>query len=229
MASLYKEALTATVVSLSEVKLSLVKRLLLPVVLLSAIDTATFYFLFSGVVYLFLFIKLYLYTVIAITTHRLILLGPDSVSQWGIFLWRKREFRFALYVVLLIIILVPAGFASNFSGAVGFIGSLLAFWIIGRFALTFPGIAVDEEMTFDRSWKWTADHNLFMLVIVGFVPLVFFYLSVLLAWYLPYYFYFWNLFASIFLVIEIALISNAYKSIKQRVSNRQQANAVRPS
>ena len=49
-------------------------------------------------------------TIIAITTHRIILLGPSSVPEWGLFKLTKREFIFLLYSIGIGLIMFPIVF-----------------------------------------------------------------------------------------------------------------------
>lgn len=41
----------------------------------------------------------FIYIVVAITTHRIILLGPNSIPEWGIYIPRKREIYFAFILL----------------------------------------------------------------------------------------------------------------------------------
>ena len=48
--------------------------------------------------------------IIAITTHRIILIGPESVPKWGRLYPGEREFYFGLYVIALGIFMIPIQF-----------------------------------------------------------------------------------------------------------------------
>src|SRR5690606_34925168 len=87
-------------------------------------------------------------SIFAITTHRVLLLGPNSVPTWGITSWTKRETFFVLHVLGLYLIVKAMTFLAYISSVGGIIALVLMFWIIGRFCLVFPGIAVDKGVSF---------------------------------------------------------------------------------
>ena len=193
---------------------------MLPVLVLAIIDTATISYLFSGWMPVLLILRIVFYTLIAVTTHRIILLGPEAVSIWGIYKWGRRETSFALYVLLLALIMIPLEFLGAFSEAASVIATIVALWIAGRFALVFPGIAIDEHYTFELSRIRTRKFNLLMFTIVGIIPILFFWLSVYLGFEIFESRLLFSFFTSMSLIFEISLVSNAYKSIHKRVGNR---------
>ena len=151
MFQIFKEVFLETFSSTAYHKVTIVKCLMVPVIVLAIIDTSTISYLFSSWIPILLLLRVVFYTLIAVTTHRIILLGPESVSIWGIYKWGKRETYFALYVLLLALVMIPLEFLGMFSEYMSVIATVIALWVAGRFALVFPGIAIDEHFTFELS------------------------------------------------------------------------------
>ena len=244
MTSITSEIFRGAFASIAQNKLGLFRRLFPLVFLLTVLDTTIIFYFFeteyeasnneffgSLFLYLFFLIKLIFYTYIAIITHRVILLGADSVSNWGVYKWTRRETNFSVRIVILGLILLPADFLSFLPTPISLVATIFFLWAAGRLALTFPGIAVDEKMTFNLSWNWTRNYNFLMLIIVGLIPAIFSVASILMAMQLRYFYFFWNLLLTISLIFEITLVSHAYKSIKNRAviaNNRMQSDAAEP-
>ncbi len=112
------------------------------------------------------------YAIIAITTHRVVLLGPNSVPEWGIASWSRRETYFILHILAFGLIAMGLSLLS-FIPIVGVIAALLVIcWLLPRFSLVFPGIAVDKGVTFKLSWELTENHQLHMFLIVVLFPIL---------------------------------------------------------
>ncbi len=80
----------------------LMKTLLLPFVayvLIDAIDHMDTGSIVEGISWA---LSVVLGTILAVTTHRVILLGPASVSKWGGFNWGVRETVFTLHVIAIV-------------------------------------------------------------------------------------------------------------------------------
>ena len=116
--------------------------------------------------------SIFMYVVIAITTHRIILLGPSSVSQWGLYTPTKRELYFLLYGIGIAIIMMPLGLLALIP-VIGFPLSVLLFtYVLGRLSLVFPAIAIDRDWTFTDSWNATKHHQITMMIVVVVFPFV---------------------------------------------------------
>lgn len=158
-------------------------------------------------------------TLFAITTHRIILLGPEAVPKWGLFKWSKRETFFALHLLglgiistlILMLVFIP------------FVGLLFAsgliIWGVGRLSLVFPGIAVDQGVTFKLSWAITKNHQMLMCLVVAVFPTLLLIPTIPLS-FLPYSLpitSFLTAFATVFMVAALSvtykvIYQNAYKS-----------------
>lgn len=135
--------------------------------------------------------------IISVTTHRLFLLGDDSVPTWGLGkLTKNREVKFMINTFLLgFVAIIPAlviffilKFFIGFSGldntiiiegiTLGlvvniFLTSIAVAYILSRFSLVFPSTAVDEPLTFWQSWAITKDYQWIMFSSVIIFPVVF--------------------------------------------------------
>ena len=115
-----------------------------------------------------------LLTLIAITIHRVILLGTDSVPIWGIrpsSPWSYRESHFLLYLLLFSAIDYFIAWVF-FTGLVFIAFGLLVIklYFLVRMSLIFPSIAADKPISLLKSWQLTANYQGYMLTIT-LVPL----------------------------------------------------------
>ncbi len=127
----------------------------------------------GGLMVLLSLLYLVVYAVIAVITHRVILLGPESVAEWGLSLPQKREFYFILYSIGLGLCMIPVGLFAMIIPVVGVVVSVLVMlYLIARLSLVFPAIATDQDWSFSDSWKATKKHQPLMIVVIVVVPLV---------------------------------------------------------
>ncbi len=127
----------------------------------------------GGLMVLLSLLYLVVYAVIAVITHRVILLGPESVAEWGLSLPQKREFDFILYSIGLGLCMIPVGLFAMIIPVVGVVVSVLVMlYLIARLSLVFPAIATDQDWSFSDSWKATKKHQPLMIVVIVVVPLV---------------------------------------------------------
>jgi len=165
------------------------------------------------------FLSLFAYlihTVIAVTTHRIILLGPESVPKWGLNKLTKREFKFILYGIGIgICLILPGLFALIPAG--GWILALLGMcYLLGRLSLVFPAVATDKNWSFQDSWVATKPHQLMMITIVVIFPLVVAIPESLLSNH-PYTEFISQILSAITTVLIVAALSIAFNSFQ---SNR---------
>lgn len=195
----------------------LAKALLVPFLLYMLLDTLELAEL--NIVFLILLdlATIIVQTVFAITTHRMILLGPNSVPEWGLFKWSKRETMFALYLVALRIIFILSAFvfAPIFAPiGVGGLALLIGFsaWLLSRLSLVFPAIAIDQGVSFKLSWQLTKHHQILMLfVIIVFPMLLFIPAAVVSA--LPYTLLLTSFLTAFATLFVVAGLSVAYRAI----------------
>ncbi|MEW8442241.1 MAG: hypothetical protein AB2689_29195 [Candidatus Thiodiazotropha taylori] len=169
----------------------------------------------SVVLILLVIVPWYIYTLLAITTHRIILLGPGSVSEWGIYVPRKREFDFFFYTIALSIMMIPFGFLSLIPTIGWIITLLVIIYMMARLSLIFPAIATDQRWSFSDSWKATENHQVLMMVVVAILPFVISIPEQLLS-NLPYAGLFVNLLSAFTMVFVVAALSVAFQVITER-------------
>lgn len=208
---------------------NIVKSLLVPVVLVMIIDLLSYFIPDEWTLVgwaLFAVIVLF-YAVMAVTVHRLLILGPESVPEWGLPGLSARELRFASYVLgimliawvvklpMLLVVLLPAekfdylGIVSGFL----FLWSMVAGFIVARFLLVFPGTAVDRDPSLKGSWSMTRPHVLMIFLVGVVVPELG---GLLLSWLytVPVIQHLGTLIAVVVLVFFVSLLSVAYRQIQ---------------
>jgi hypothetical protein len=155
-------------------------------------------------------------SILAITTHRILLLGPDSVPTFGIISWSKRETYFVVHVIGLWLLFTAITFLIFVSFTGGIIASLVFICIMGRLCLVFPGISIDRGMTFRHSWEMSANHNLLMFLVVIVFPFLL-YIPVALLARLPYTFLLTGVLWTALIVLQIAALSMAYRLLASKI------------
>ncbi len=151
-------------------------------------------------------------TVFAVTTHRIILLGPEAVPEWGILRWTKRETFFALHVVALVVIALALWTLANIPAAGWLLAFVLILWVVGRLSLVFPAIAIDQGVSFNYAWTLTRHHQLLMVLVVVVFPL-FLLVPFYLVSMIPYTFVISSFLLILSNVFTVAALSVAYKLI----------------
>ena len=195
-----------------EYRHALLKALSVPFILLLILDSTAFFERSTAVGILIFVLAIGVQTIFAINTHRVILLGPDSIPPWGIYKWSKRETLFIVHIFGLMLIMVPVLLLA-FIPYIGWLVALCGmFWVAGRFSLVFPGIAIDQGVSFGESWKLTEKYQLLMFLVVIVFPIIVS-IPVFLLQFLPYAFFATSIFTAFATVFIVAALSVAYKII----------------
>jgi hypothetical protein len=166
-----------------------------------------------------------IYALIAIITHRVVLLGPNSVTRWGLSRWTNREFIFIayglgmclLFLGIAIALSIPILFTDLPSSFAVILLVPIALWLSSRLSLVFPGIAIDRKLTFKRSWQLTRPYQLLMILSVGVLPILSSWLVFLLARVSMTFIS--GIAEVLILVLEIAVLSKAYRFIEMAEEN----------
>lgn len=161
--------------------------------------------------------EILLYTIIAITTHRIILLGPSSVPEWGMYKFTGRELSFIIYSLGIGILMIPAGILSLIP-MIGYPVALLGIaYILGRLSLIFPAIATDRLWTLSKSWQASKNNQLLMMVVAFIFPAILTLPEYVLEHmaYEPYTSMVSNVFSSLAMILVIAALSTAFKLITE--------------
>lgn len=207
-----KLVLAGALIFVWEQKKVFAKALLLPFLLYLAIDLVINFSPASNWLLALSPISLAIHTIVAITTHRLILLGPESVPEWGIKSWTKRETFFLLHLVLVGSMIIPLALLQLIPilGGIAAIG--IYCWLLGRVSLVFPGIAVDKGYTIPYSWAATENFQKEMVVIVILFPITIGLPTAILSL-LPYTSILVSAVSLLLNVFTIAALSLAYREI----------------
>jgi len=199
-----------------ENKVTLSKALAIPFVIYLAIEVCVYFDIPEILSWVLAALAWVIYAIIAITTHRVVLLGPSSVPKWGITSWSKRETYFMLHVLGI----GAMAMGVSLLGIIPIIGAIVAlvvvFWLLPRFSLVFPGIAVDKGVSFKLSWELTQDYQLHMFLIVIVLPILLGIPTLLFAQ-IPYGSFLSSVLAAFVLLFEIAALSLTYQQITNEV------------
>ena len=154
------------------------------------------------------------FTIIAVTTHRMVILGPESVSSWGLnpIGWREIKFLLSQYVIFLFLIPLALLFFIPFIGPLAAI--VIGAYMVGRMSLVFPSIAIGRKFDFKDSWDATRNHQLMMFLTVAIFPFVIGLLDMMLT-HIPGIAYLLQLLSMVTSVWVIAALSFAYQIVMQ--------------
>lgn len=162
--------LAGALVSVVERRVPLLRALLLPGIVYLAFEWLRVNAGSEGVAAVAMVLQLAAHTVFAVTTHRILLLGDQSVPAWGLQVWGRRETLFLLQVLLVSFCMVPLLLFSALPG----IGVLLAIaaglWVVARLSLVFPAAAIDQPLTIPQAWQMSEPHQVPLLLTVSVFP-----------------------------------------------------------
>ncbi|MEJ2407024.1 MAG: hypothetical protein P8171_22620 [Candidatus Thiodiazotropha sp.] len=116
--------------------------------------------------------ELMAYTVLAINTHRVMLLGASSVPKWGLARPTKRELRFVFQMIGLGLIITPIYLLVLIPEYGIWLMVVVSSYLISRFSLVFPAIATDNPWTLGEAWDATNEHQFLVFVVVGLLPIL---------------------------------------------------------
>lgn len=127
---------------------------------------------------LLIILGLLLNTWIAVTVHRLVLIGKSSVPTWGLSKISSRETLFFLYASVLYLLIVSLVYLNYYLLRFGVHSAAIMVFIVVfmtliliRLSLVFPAIATDQRMTFPQSWRITLPYQLPLFITLIIFPL----------------------------------------------------------
>ena len=218
----FNELFYATINNIFAFRAQLSKALLLPFissVLLDVLSLAWSNF-FWGIIYSIL--SLMLRTIIAITTHRMMLLGPSHVPEWGIIKWSRRENVFIFHILALVLILFLISFLFFLFHHVAIIFIILLILyillLIPRLSLVFPAIAIGDACTFKNSWFFTKNYQKLMVFSTILIPLIVSIPEILIG-YIPHTFLIVSVLSNLTIIIGVSSLSLSYRFIKEAAVN----------
>lgn len=210
----FKIIILGTLGYVFEYRRILVRALFVPFALYMTLDAINLYQPDAVASFLLGILSLMVQTIFAITTHRVMLLGPQSIPSWGVLGWSRRETLFALHMIGLSLILMPLAFLVYIPVVGWAIATVLVIWIFGRLSLVFPTIAIDRAVSFRDSWQLTRRHQALMIFVVIVFPFVLM-IPVYLLRLLPYSFVLTSFFTTLATVFTVTALSVAYKYISK--------------
>ncbi len=121
---------------------------------------------------------------IAISTHRILILGNKSVSKWGNFKFTSREISYlfqciklsiliSLYTLIPLIVILKLFENKSVHLLALSLVFLVSTIIFSRMSLVLPSVAIDKKMDFRDSWKLTKNYRLLMYLLVIIFPISF--------------------------------------------------------
>lgn len=225
MIELIKKTLLGAIGYVIEYKFIFIRILILPCIFMSFLELL----IHDGMSFwlsIFIMISEWLvYVLLAISTHRVILLGPDSISTWGFYIPGARELQFFGTAFVLGLLMIPfsilsqAVSISQFSIGGWIIPFFLAAYFWGRLALVFPSIATDNAWTFQDSWNATKNYQVLMIAVVGIYPLLIELPATLISL-LPYTAVIYTTLSLISLIFVVAALSVAFLIINKNEFGR---------
>ncbi len=158
--------------AVNRVKGTLSKALLFHCIIFMILEAVTLAELSKTAQYGIALINSFVYVLVAITTHRIILLGEGSVPWCGVFELSKSELKYLMYLIGLTLAVLPAALFA-YIPIVGFV-FYFAFmiWVWGRSSLVFPAVALNDDFPLDRAWAVTKGYNFTMIMVVSIYPLI---------------------------------------------------------
>lgn len=162
--------LAGALVTVLERRAPLARALLLPGLIYLAFEWLRMNATGNGVAAVAMGLQLMAHTIFAVTTHRILLLGDQSVPLWGLRVWGRRETLFLLQVIVVSLCMMPLLLLAALPG----IGVLLAIgaglWVVSRLSLVFPAAAIEEPLTIPEAWALSAPHQMPLLLTVSLFP-----------------------------------------------------------
>lgn len=171
---MYKKIVNLTFLPVFENKTALMKALLIPLICLILTNILLTTYPESFPISIFGIIMLTTINItIAIVTHRILLLGQNSVPTWGQFAFGGRELSFLIASFLIVIICIPIMFLSLIPTVGIFIAIFSLLVVFSRLSLVFPSIAIDEKLTLAQAWDFTKKYKLLTFFSIIIFPTVF--------------------------------------------------------
>ena len=152
----------------------------------------------------------YAHVMVAINTHRVLLMDAEQLPRWGNQLFGMRELMFSLYTIGITLACILPGMLVY----IPFVGWVLALigiaFVVARFSLVLPAIATDRKWTFATAWEASEPHQWVLMILLMGVPVLLGLAESLLAL-IPYSAALLWLFSMFTTVLVIAVLSVAFE------------------
>ncbi|MGL6259542.1 hypothetical protein [Vibrio sp. WXL103] len=224
-----KKTIVGSFLYVNYYKGALLKVTILPITLSILLELALFSVDNELLTTLGIILLSFLYVVVAINVHKLVLNGVESVPKWGRFTLGQVEIAFIGHSLCLVLALISSGVAvvllaslvqnTTFIQAVIFVGMLALYVIMCRLCVIFPAIAMEHALTFRQAWQLTRGKSAYMFAVVGVYPVILgLLISPLLTSGLPHVVV--NLVSNVVMILTVTSLSLAYKELVE--SNRSE-------
>ena len=122
-------------------------------------------------------ITMALQCLIAVTVHRIVLIGPQAVDIWGPKRWTARDSRFLLHMIGLVCLItvacMPFVLMIAVTPVIPILGAIFCYVMLTmRLSLVFPAIALEREFGFKEAWHLSGRYLKQMFFTVAIVPFV---------------------------------------------------------
>jgi hypothetical protein len=171
----------------------------------------------TGGLILVLIPAIYSYTLLAVNTHRIILLPEDELPRWGSMTFLARELRFVV-VGLGVSILCSVSAMLVFIPKIGWVLAIVAVaYIAGRFSLILPATAIDSHWSLKDAWYASDQHQLLMSFVAFGLPIMVSLFQLLLSA-IPYsapLAFVLSLFTTVLLIVALSLVFEDIRNQRQ--------------
>lgn len=177
-----------------------------------------------------------IYALLAITCHRLALIGDSAVPDYGLRPWTTREWRYLGWAIVILTIWLLYSFVVNSvlistvardvqveaiqetfrtMKNLSYVAYIPAVYILSRLSVLYPAISLDRQVTAQWAWQLTVDNGWRLTVVVGLLPWVLYFLvSFLLrddaSWV---ELVLLNLIGFVLFAVEVVVLSFSYKHL----------------
>lgn len=173
-----------------------------------------------------------LFTLFAVTCHRIVLLGNSEVPKYGILSWSKRETRFlgwtivgyffftliTMFVGAFAIPIIATGSSTELTYVITLAILVPGSYVLSRLSILLPATSVDERPNLKWAWNITSGNGWKLLLIVALLPQLVSAVYVFIDWpeHLIIQFAI-GLLTYALVAIEIAALSVSYRFLNRRV------------
>jgi hypothetical protein len=114
----------------------------------------------------------------AMSCHRVVLAGEDSIpNRWGLY-WTARETRFVGWSLVIVLITIPLGIVVQLiliplkglipaDPLVLQVVSVPVYYVMARFMLILPATAVDQRLSLNRAWDLSRGNGWRLMLATG--------------------------------------------------------------
>jgi hypothetical protein len=115
-----------------------------------------------------------LYTMLAVTCHRLVILNLKNVTSFAALRWSSRETRFFFRIIFIGLIVNVLSAIGGFFLSIYYIAMMiLPLYLFARICPIFPAIAVDKKASLKWAWNLSENNGWRLFFIYFVLPCIF--------------------------------------------------------